>query len=135
MRSPKVILESVLTMLRYCVEKDNSNPTSCNQPLILYLVRFVVRVKSCLIFLIEHANKRERLRRAGAHCEAMVRGLATEDDAGIVSELRKCHKQLRNELESHVCGILMGWAKQERDGHRQLLDLGPPRSDLQKCPP
>ncbi|CAE8618416.1 unnamed protein product, partial [Polarella glacialis] len=124
--SPKVVLDTVLVLLKVAVEKDPGRPGSANEGLILYLVRLAVRVESYLLFVVRHARRGGYLERSGAHWEAKVRGLPTAgagDDA-LVSHLELLHRQLREALEGKVSAMLLYWTKAAAKRRDTLLASG-----------
>eukprot|EP00439_Symbiodinium_sp_Y106_P063482 s1679_g9.t2 len=115
LRSPRVLLDTIRLLLDVAVEKDPGHPGSANEGLILYLVRLATRVQAYLLFLVQHARTGAYLERAGAHWEAKVRGLPTEDKGQeILSWLQGLHSELRDVLEGKVTDMLLYWAKDKK---------------------
>ncbi|CAE7697283.1 unnamed protein product [Symbiodinium sp. CCMP2456] len=125
LRSPRVLLDTTRLLLDVAVEKDPGHPGSANEGLILYLVRLATRVQAYLLFLVQHARTGAYLERAGAHWEAKVRGLPTEDKAGQeVQRLQGLHSELRDVLEGKVTDMLLYWAKVAAKKKEDLLVSG-----------
>ena len=109
LKSPRVVMEAVLCMLRVAVEKDVGRPDSANEGLILYLVRLSVRVESFLLFLIRHGRRGAYLDRYGANYDATVRGLPSLEDVAVLEALEAAHLRLRRELQTDVFRMLRSW--------------------------
>eukprot|EP00929_Paragymnodinium_shiwhaense_P044942 TRINITY_DN23026_c0_g1_i2.p1 TRINITY_DN23026_c0_g1~~TRINITY_DN23026_c0_g1_i2.p1 ORF type:complete len:4431 (+),score=980.35 TRINITY_DN23026_c0_g1_i2:153-13445(+) len=109
-KSPEVVLKSLLSMLQVVVEKDTGMPGAANEAVILYVVRLAVRVESYLTFAIEHAAAQSRVSRIGAYWEALVRGLPTAADTDLQRRLQDMHAPLREMLQGSVFKMLFCWA-------------------------
>ncbi|CAK0799438.1 unnamed protein product, partial [Prorocentrum cordatum] len=111
LHSPRVVLASVLSMLRVAVEKDSGRAGAENEGLILYLVRLAIRVESYLHMLITQAKSGTYL--PGGECgfQARVRGLPSGgDDESLLSRLEADQACLRGELQNSVFRMLLNWS-------------------------
>jgi len=124
LKCPDVVLNALLIMLRAALDKDNGQPGSGNEGLILYAIRFALRVESYILFLIQHIQKDTYLQelRYGASHEAKVRGLPGSESS-LLNQLQNTHSMLREVLDEEVYGVLDNWIKRSIMKRDELLPV------------
>ncbi|CAM9175989.1 unnamed protein product, partial [Choristocarpus tenellus] len=106
LKSPKVLLASVNKMLDTALELDTGRYTKGQSPLILFILRLVVRVEGFLLFL---ADETKGIR---------TRGLGKKDrDVAILEELGQAQGGWRTRLNKEAFPMIERWLKRaNKDG-------------------
>ncbi len=90
------ILQPLQALLDLCLDLDTGKFVDHTAPIILFIIRTVVRVESYMLFLLSHhrwAAVPAADRRNGSNAESYIRGLGLE--AGEAGELKRACAKLR----------------------------------------
>lgn len=107
-KSPANIIESLEELLAIVIELDVGRYDATSCPLILYVVRLMIRVEGYMLFLIRHKeweNSGEAATKAGG--ASWIRGLDISDDNYTM--LKDTQARMREQLDDFVLPMIDGW--------------------------
>lgn len=130
MMAPKLVLQSIQTILERVVDMDTGKYSSISES-ILYAIRLVIRVEGFILFLGRNREYKKKMKASslientneskyyGSNFEADVRGLECSEEAMVAAI--QCQKQLRQFLNEQVFKVVARWIKKSKDeGHMAI---------------
>ena len=102
-------MRALTDLLEFAIELDTGRYSHSTAPVILYVIRLVVRIESFMLFVVRHHYDSERNIQNGTGFHAILRGLdITRQQCKMLLEKRK---QLRHILNEQVFPMLDRWCE------------------------
>ena len=107
--SPEGVLQSLRNMLNLALDLDTGRWSPANSPIILYIIRLIVRVEDYILFVVHHWHfvQSEGITTGG--WQSHVRGLLSNEDN--VRMLTEAQRKMRLQLDTAVFAMLERWCQ------------------------
>lgn len=106
--SPHAVLKPLKDMLDLALELDTGAYTQSASPIILYVVRTVVRIETYIKYMCAHNDWLESGAKTGSGHDSSIRGLKVQDQF-ILKQMRQTWKEVRGVLNDQVFPMLERW--------------------------
>ena len=107
--SPEGVLQSLRNMLNLALDLDTGRWSTANSPVILYIVRLIVRVEDYILFIVHHWHFVQSDGITTGGWQSHVRGLLSNEDNARL--LHDSQKKMRAQLDTGVFPMLERWCQ------------------------
>jgi hypothetical protein len=105
--SPAGVLKSLHSLLDLALDLDTGRYSETTSPIILYIIRLLVRVEGYMQFIVLHHRTDKKI--TNSKWSNYIRGLETEDS--VADSLHASQQKLRSTLNTQVFPMLERWVQ------------------------